>query len=91
NSICINQRDITERSQQVKTMDQIYKNAACVLMYLGKEDDETSKAYDCLETLVSAPGNLIDPDTTLHALIQRPWFGRAWTFQEAVLAKRSRV
>jgi hypothetical protein len=36
--ICINQEDKAERSQQVQFMNQIYKNASRVLVWLGLDD-----------------------------------------------------
>ncbi|UKZ81947.1 hypothetical protein TrVFT333_009726 [Trichoderma virens FT-333] len=37
--ICINQDDIAERSQQVKLMNAVYKNASKVLVWLGRDLD----------------------------------------------------
>lgn len=37
--ICINQDDIAERSQQVKLMNAVYKNASKVLVWLGRDVD----------------------------------------------------
>ncbi|KAH0496270.1 hypothetical protein TgHK011_003641 [Trichoderma gracile] len=37
--ICINQDDVAERSQQVKLMNAVYKNASKVLVWLGRDVD----------------------------------------------------
>jgi hypothetical protein len=37
--VCINQADVVERSQQVKFMNEIYKNADHVLVWLGRDPD----------------------------------------------------
>ncbi|RFU77087.1 heterokaryon incompatibility het-6, partial [Trichoderma arundinaceum] len=37
--ICINQDDIAERSQQVRLMNAVYKNAGKVLVWLGRDPD----------------------------------------------------
>ncbi|PTB63800.1 HET-domain-containing protein [Trichoderma citrinoviride] len=37
--ICINQDDVAERSQQVKLMNAVYKNASKVLVWLGRDAD----------------------------------------------------
>lgn len=37
--ICINQADIAERSQQVRLMNAVYKNASRTLVWLGRDDD----------------------------------------------------
>jgi hypothetical protein len=41
--VCINQNDIPERSQQVKLMNLIYKNAKRVLIWLGRDLDGVAK------------------------------------------------
>jgi len=51
-SICIDQEDLDERSQQVKIMGQIYQKAACVQIWLGEEDEETELAYKCIRIVV---------------------------------------
>jgi len=38
-SICINQDDLTERSNHVRLMGPIYKKASTVLIWLGEEDE----------------------------------------------------
>ncbi|KAK0704474.1 heterokaryon incompatibility protein-domain-containing protein [Lasiosphaeris hirsuta] len=50
-AICINQADVSERSAQVKIMDQIYKNAAEVLCWLGDEDDSSAVAMRLITAL----------------------------------------
>ena len=51
-AICINQRDIRERSQQVTLMGDIYRNARCSLFWLGKADNCTSTAFLCIQSLL---------------------------------------
>ncbi|KAK5997802.1 Heterokaryon incompatibility 6-like protein [Cladobotryum mycophilum] len=41
--ICINQDDIPERSQQVKLMNAVYKNARRVLVWLGRDLDGVAR------------------------------------------------
>ena len=62
-SICINQGDDNERSQQVRLMGQIYRKASTVLIWLGEELDEgkTKKAYHCMSLLEQAMPKLTDP------------------------------
>ncbi|KAK4446770.1 heterokaryon incompatibility protein-domain-containing protein [Podospora aff. communis PSN243] len=50
-AICINQADISERSSQVKMMDQIYKNATEVLCWLGEEDEVSTVAMRLVNAL----------------------------------------
>ena len=40
-AVCINQRDLSERAQQVRHMRQIYQHASRVLVWLGESDDQT--------------------------------------------------
>jgi hypothetical protein len=51
-SICINQEDVGERSEQVQLMSGIYSMAQNVLIWLGEEDDQTAKAFKCVQSLI---------------------------------------
>lgn len=55
-SICINQKDVKERSQQVRLMGQIYRKASTVLIWLGENDDvgRTERACSCMNLLKQA-------------------------------------
>ncbi|GIK05334.1 hypothetical protein Aspvir_009441 [Aspergillus viridinutans] len=57
--ICINQKDIAERGAQVAIMDQIYKNAAFTLVWLGPEDSYADMAIKTIEKLDTAAGDFI--------------------------------
>ncbi|PVH81056.1 HET-domain-containing protein, partial [Cadophora sp. DSE1049] len=50
---CINQQDLKERSRQVQRMADIYSRAQRVLVWLGKESDDSSLAVECVRTLSS--------------------------------------
>ncbi|KIW45228.1 uncharacterized protein PV06_03630 [Exophiala oligosperma] len=53
--ICINQKDRAERSQQVKFMNMIYKNADHVLVWLGLDEENlAAKAFDLIHRLDEA-------------------------------------
>ncbi|RFN45624.1 het-domain-containing protein [Fusarium flagelliforme] len=45
-AVCINQEDISERNREVKHMRAIYKNACDVVVWLGKDEDNSRKAMD---------------------------------------------
>lgn len=50
--VCINQRDVGERSQQVDLMNLIYRNATQVLVWLGPDDDGVARdAFAMIEHL----------------------------------------
>jgi hypothetical protein len=110
-AICVDQQNPKERGHQVKRMVDIYSKAVKVLIWLGLESDDSSRAMDCLNYIASnvkvefetnsmrpatndihwgdmgvAPAvDEVDVVAVFH-LIQRPWFGRLWIWQEALLA-----
>lgn len=45
-AVCINQRDLDERSAQVALMGRIYSQASQVVVWLGSADDSTQTAFD---------------------------------------------
>jgi hypothetical protein len=83
-AICINQSDVTERSQQVSIMATIFKKAKRVLVWLGEDPGgESEEAIDFLHVMKSwidknaVPmeaghlGSKVDPDTfTSHEKTQ---------------------
>ena len=98
-SICINQKNIVERNEQVKIMGKIYSSAMSVLIWLGEENGETQLAYRCLEIFSEIPykaqaGQKLDIPAAdslmckaMRNLLARSWFKRAWTYQESALAR----
>lgn len=52
--ICINQRDIPERNQQVGLMGRIYSECDMALIYLGEEADGSDEIPDFISRLVPA-------------------------------------
>jgi hypothetical protein len=52
--ICINQRDVQERNQQVGLMGRIYSQCYMGLIYLGEEADGSGEIPDFIERLVPA-------------------------------------
>jgi hypothetical protein len=50
-AICINQRDLDERSKQVQfVMDEVYKDAEEVLVWLGEESEDSDLAMNFMES-----------------------------------------
>ena len=50
-SVCINQMNPREQSEQVNMMDQIYSRATAVDVWLGRSNDDTRRVIDVLEYL----------------------------------------
>lgn len=102
-AICINQEDIDERTQQVKQMVEIYKNATQVFIWMGEEIEN----FDAAISLMNRCKQAMDPGgfgieglvhfadskfrregwDALAKLLERPWFSRVWIIQEAVYGK----
>ncbi|CAG8953817.1 hypothetical protein HYFRA_00006709 [Hymenoscyphus fraxineus] len=94
-AICINQSDISERNQQVRIMDEIYRFATRVCVSLGEEAHSSNEAMSLIalpiEDIISS--KLISNPSwglawrALTFLVQRRWFQRCWVVQEVALAK----
>jgi hypothetical protein len=50
-AICIDQDNMEERRHQVQHMSDIYKNAECVLVWLGEGNEESDFAMDAIKPL----------------------------------------
>ncbi|KAE8443919.1 hypothetical protein EG329_001229 [Mollisiaceae sp. DMI_Dod_QoI] len=48
-AICVNQKDLEERSKQVQRMADIFSKAHRVVVWLGSESDDSDLAIDCIE------------------------------------------
>ena len=54
-AVCINQQDLEERSLQVAQMDETYKRARNVLVWLGCEDEFTDDAVAAIKIVAAIP------------------------------------
>ncbi|CAF9902787.1 MAG: hypothetical protein HETSPECPRED_000006 [Heterodermia speciosa] len=99
-AMCINQKNILERNEQVARMKQIYQWAENVSIWLGDEDEETDLVVRLLEAhrkKVHEPWFSVRTEFGPHApewaamikWLNRPWFWRVWTIQEARVAKEA--
>jgi hypothetical protein len=98
-ALCIHQEDISERNHQVSMMDDIYKTAARVIVYLGQATRQTEQDMENLQSFLAPYGRGEDapwshipiPELkrSIGRILARPWFRRIWTVQEAVLAQRT--
>lgn len=104
--ICINQENLEERGSQVQLMRKIYKSAVNVIIWLGDEADESSKAIKLIPRVSDDVPSGIGADglrrgeirsgsarewRALKALLSRPWFGRMWILQELGVASSATV
>lgn len=52
-AICVNQKDMDERTSQMKRMADIYRNASQVVVWLGPESEDSSLAIECCKMISS--------------------------------------
>jgi hypothetical protein len=91
-ALCINQDDISERSQQVKHMYRIYREARAVVVWLGPETEDDDRAIRVMTTTrrdSSQNGWIIPPPhlnardwNALCAFLRKPYWNRLWIIQE---------
>jgi hypothetical protein len=89
-AICINQKNIKERSSQVEIMGQIYSLSDHLSIWLGCPSVDSSLA---MSTLQKISGNhpfsklSISPEASaaIESLLNRAWWSRAWIIQEVAL------
>ncbi|KAK0507725.1 hypothetical protein JMJ35_009614 [Cladonia borealis] len=101
-ALCVNQIDTVERGEQVRIMKQIYEQAEQVRIWLGVEDEETPLVLRLLEAHLKKAHQpwfqvrtRFGPDAPEWAAmirwLNRPWFWRVWTIQEARVATTANV
>lgn len=95
-AVCINQCNNRERNHQVRMMDKIYKTAVNVVVYLGQPTSHTEDGMRALEYFArpnakSPPWShmtSVDVEKGFADILNRSWFTRIWTVQEATLARK---
>jgi hypothetical protein len=97
-AICINQEDDDEKMVQVAIMEEIYRMAGAVLIWLGEPTNHCPS--DSAFTFVRKVCDLRSFDTLLEPkyaddwealakLMRNIWFSRRWVVQELALAKEA--
>ena len=105
-ALCINQKDLIERNEQVPKMNRIYSQASCVLIWVGDREEPTNesigsdKVLDFISSRVLQIWKFDQLCDDLRAakewygfinLMKRPWFSRRWVVQEIALARHARL
>ncbi|KAH7092446.1 heterokaryon incompatibility protein-domain-containing protein, partial [Paraphoma chrysanthemicola] len=92
-ALCIDQTNILERNHQVAQMGQIFSNAACVHVWLGKSPRALLPAIEAIRNDKGPPKSALSYKivrTTISLIseniIHNPYFSRAWITQEILLA-----
>ncbi|KAK6085187.1 hypothetical protein SCUP515_01005 [Seiridium cupressi] len=91
-AVCIDQQDEEEKFGQIRFMDQIYQNAATVLVWLGSLGEDSLKLlHDHTRRLSSqteSTSSLREGGKlgfAIQTILSLPWFRRRWVVQEVVL------
>lgn len=87
-AICINQASDSEKSAQVRRMDETYRRAACVSVWLGLVSGHEEWRQRCN---IAEPTRTYDVDPfdwgeNILELGNRPYWSRFWVIQEFLLA-----
>lgn len=101
-ALCINQEGLAERARQVSHMEEMYRRASLVWVWLGDNDEFSELAFDELhglaqhldwdgavpkEYLVQELGRHPQRWRAISELLYRPWFRRMWIIQEILSAR----
>jgi hypothetical protein len=87
-AICIDQKNIGEREQQILLMAKIYSQAICVLVWLGEKTKDIDGALENIQ--LAADGELVASSKkeinrqAVLALLERPWFQRIWVREQTL-------
>jgi hypothetical protein len=103
-ALCINQEDLAERARQVSHMEEVYRRASLVWVWLGDSDKFSEVAFEELHGLrehLNCDGAVLREHLVreLHQhpqrwraiseLLYRPWFRRMWIIQEVLSGRRA--
>ena len=77
-AVCINQENEQEKVQQIQLMAKIYAQASRVVVWLGEAANNSDRA---LEEIRAAKGEG-STNSSIIALLDRPWFRRIWVSKQ---------
>ncbi|KAJ5613918.1 hypothetical protein N7528_007572 [Penicillium herquei] len=91
-SVCINQDNEDEKATQIQLMNQVYRNANRVLVWLGDAQNSEDRALKLLVWVskvgpeqILSKDNLSSNALEMKQLFEIAWFSRRWIIQEVVL------
>ncbi|OAL53050.1 HET-domain-containing protein [Pyrenochaeta sp. DS3sAY3a] len=105
-AVCINQRSNEEKNVQVPLMHHVYQFAVEVIVWLGRNSEDSDEAMglvqqladcktmDIVTELMSARATGSSPEKAWRPLAQlfaRPWWTRVWVLQEVAFGKKVMV
>ena len=64
--ICINQKDLTERSRQVQRMTQIFARASLCCVWLGESDESSSDVFELIQEVTNSGVDILPLRSTYH-------------------------
>jgi hypothetical protein len=88
-AVCINQHDDEEKSSQIPLMASIYRLADHVLVWLGKEANDSKYLMECIRHDRKDEFGTTRFQEAMLRFAERPWFRRVWIIQEFALSKLS--
>ncbi|KAI1749841.1 heterokaryon incompatibility protein-domain-containing protein [Xylaria castorea] len=88
-TLCINQSDLNEKSEQVSRMGDIYYQATEVLAMIGSPSEATDIVLDSANEFAKDPSQNFTPAVLAKLLkfINGGYWTRAWILQELTMAK----
>ena len=88
-AICINQSDDAERNAQVRRMDQTYRSAACVSVWLGLPTvpDDRTRGWPEHVPVKTIEADPFDWSDNITDIANRVYWSRIWVIQEFLLGQ----
>lgn len=89
-ALCINQRNLKERANQVAKMGQIYARCSRVVAYIGRDIVEQSTPFPRRRQLSELDGTNTHRGSSfgIKQMLNRRYFTRIWVIQELLLPER---
>ena len=75
-AICINQADHAEKAVQTRRMNNIYRSAQKVLVWLGRGDDDSGHAMDNIEDISQKLALILQDNTPENIAFIENWLGK---------------